>query len=125
MGGPDTWLLIFGKIRYAYIIAQVTLYGMLILKAYIAGAIMLPLLYYSWNKTKEIMNKFTPIFQSASLTAAKRMDVQYPARKEMFEARSPYEPPVMHVEYQLSGDVQMADEVQKDDGAQEEDPDSV
>merc|ERR1719229_1405732 len=103
--GPETWLLIFGKIRYAYIIAQVTLYGMLLLKAYIAGVIMLPLLYYSWNKTKEVMNKFTPIFQSASLTTAKRMDTQFPARKQMFEARSPYEPPVMHMEYRLSGDV--------------------
>merc|ERR1719229_589889 len=119
--GPDTWLLIFGKIRYAYIIAQVTLYGMLILKAYIAGVIMLPLLYYSWNKTKEIMVKFTPIFQSASLTAAKRMDMRFPARDQMFEARSPYEPPVMHVQYKLSGDVEMVDEVQQDDGVVQED----
>ena len=110
--GPDTWLLIFGKIRYAYIIAQITLYGMLILKQYVAGVLLLPLLYYSWNKTKEVMNKFTPIFLSASLTSAKRMDRRYPARKEMFEARSPYEPPVMFVQYQLT-----EDEVARDDAA--------
>lgn len=100
--GPDTWVLIFDKIRYSYIIAQVTLYGMLLLKQYIAGLLMLPLLYYSWNKTKEISDRFTPIFKSASLTSAKRQDERYPAREEMFEAVSPYEPPVMHAQYRLS-----------------------
>merc|ERR1712032_966014 len=87
---------------------------MLLLKQYIAGVLLLPLLYYSWNKTKEVMNKFTPIFLSASLTSAKRMDMQYPARKEMSEARSPYEPPVMFVQYQLTED---QEEVARDDAA--------
>ena len=100
--GPDTWVRIFNMVRYSYIIAQITLYGMLLLKGFIGGIVMLPLLYYSWNKTKETMVRFEPIFLSASVTSAKQMDGLFPAKDEMFEAANPYEPPVMVTKYRLS-----------------------
>lgn len=100
--GPETWVKIFNLVRYSYVIAQITLYGMLILKSYVGGIVMLPLLYYCWNNTKEIMMRFEPVFKSASLTSAKHTDSKYPAREEMFEAKSPYQPPVLVTEYRLS-----------------------
>ena len=54
------------------------------------------------NNTKEIMGRFEPVFKSASLTSAKHTDLRYPAKDDMFEAKSPYQPPVLVTEYRLS-----------------------
>eukprot|EP00483_Globobulimina_turgida_P007790 UN07805 len=69
--GAKQWPLVFGRIRFGFMIAIFTLVGLMALKqAYICGALLIPLAGFIWYITGSISMKFKPVFNAPSLTSA-------------------------------------------------------
>ena len=105
--GPKLWILTFNLIRFSFVIAMLTLYGLMLLKQnYICSVLLIPLSIFVMVYTGRIKRKFSAILNSASLMAAKRKDqevqrldgAQFLGMDEK-ELENIYLPPVMRVKY--------------------------
>eukprot|EP01084_Bolivina_argentea_P037143 68660_1 len=75
--GAKLWPLVFGRIRFAFIISILTLIGLMTLKSkYVCAAILLPLAVFIWIITGNINVKFRTIFRVTSLSSARQKDKQ-------------------------------------------------
>eukprot|EP01084_Bolivina_argentea_P307009 530594_1 len=73
--GAKQWPLVFGRIRFAFIISIFTLIGLMTLKqAYICAVLLVPLMFAIWDITGRINVKFRKIFRAPSLTSARSKD---------------------------------------------------
>eukprot|EP01084_Bolivina_argentea_P307011 530596_1 len=73
--GAKQWPLVFGRLRFGFMIAIFTLIGLMALKqAYICGLLLLPLAAFIWYFTGSIQMRFRPVFNAPSLTSATDKD---------------------------------------------------
>merc|ERR1712129_235226 len=111
--GAAQWPLVFGRLRFGFLISIFTLVGLMTLKqAYICAAVLIPLAGFAWYMTASIARKFTTIFQAPSLTSASDKDKQINKvfnndkskngiRQfgEIKDLNSAYLPPIVCIEY--------------------------
>eukprot|EP00483_Globobulimina_turgida_P002077 UN02079 len=63
--GAKQWPLVFGRIRFAFMISIFTLIGLMTLKqAYICSALLIPLAVFAWFVTGNIDVKFRKMFRA-------------------------------------------------------------
>ena len=114
--GAKLWPLVFGRIRFAFMISIVTLMGLMTLRqAYPCGALLIPLAGFIWWVTGNISVKFRTIFRVTSLTSARSKDKQVTklinngnenSNKHLGDdnkLKYVYLPPVMSIQYKRSG----------------------
>jgi len=75
--GAKAWPLVFGRLRWAFMISIFTLIGLMTLKqSYVCSALLLPLAGFVWFFTGNLNVKFRTIFRVTSLTSARSKDQQ-------------------------------------------------
>ncbi len=110
--GAKQWPLVFGRIRFAFMISIFTLIGLMTLKqAYICAVLLIPLAIAIWDITGRINVKFRKVFRAPSLTSARSKDREiiklinngneneFKHLGDEKEINNVYLPPVMSVKY--------------------------
>eukprot|EP01084_Bolivina_argentea_P165112 286910_1 len=110
--GAKQWPLVFGRLRFGFMISIFTLIGYMALKqAYIEAALLLPLAGFVWYFSGNINLKFRQVFRAPSLTSSRDKDAQitklinkgkeniptHLGTKQQLEKA--YLPPIMCIEY--------------------------
>eukprot|EP01083_Nonionella_stella_P033725 92295_1 len=110
--GAKQWPLVFGRLRFAFMISIFTLIGwMTLTQAYVCAVLLLPLAGIVWAVTGNINVKFRTMFRVTSLTSAQRKDKQITRRINYGDEGSSkhlgdaialthvYLPPIMSINY--------------------------
>merc|ERR1712154_315354 len=112
--GAKQWPLVFGRLRFGFMISIFTLVGLMTLKqAFVCAAMLIPLAAFVWYITGSIAMKFRPVSNAPSLTSASEKDKQINKvinksqengiRQfgEIKNLNKAYLPPIMCIEYNL------------------------
>jgi len=112
--GAKMWPLVFGRLRFSFMISIFTLFGFITLQqSYVCAALLLPLAGFVWWVTGNLDVKFRTIFRATSLTSARSKDKQITELINNGEEDSSahlgdpeklkyvYLPPIMSVEHRL------------------------